>query len=519
MKISIYQPEYPGSYKETLEIMESFKSALAACPPETDLLVLPEYANCPGMTSIDKMIEHCRKYNESFLSELKTSAADNNIAVCVNMLYETGNSLFNTTFFIDKSGCIIAEYKKTHLAYSEINPMKLEPGKNPVFIEFMGAHITFAVCFELYFAEYFETLAKGKPDIILSPSYQRSENSEILLKQAMGRALDSEAFLIRSSYSMGEKSITGGNSYIVNPYGDVLLNTEQETGIFSIDINPLEKRLRPLAHGLDKMSSRQIIENFRIPSLYRTTKSGAKPLSEFKYPRVCAHRGHSGKIPENTLPAFCSALAIGADEIEFDVRLTKDNKMIICHDGTVDRVSNATGQVGNFTFDEIRTLNAGEYMGWTGLQFTTPEEIFELLGGRIIMNIHVYETGENGFVVSQLKQLIDKYGISDYVYFAAQEKEMAICLELAPEIERCMLECFDESRDIVDIALKYKCKRVQHFFKVYSPEIVAKAKKNSLISNLFYEDDPDIAKLRIEDGIDTMLANHTDRIIHSLKTI
>ena len=48
--------------------------------------------------------------------------------------------------------------------------------------------------------------------------------------------------------------------------------------------------------------------------------------------KFCAHRGLSKLMPENTLPAFAAALSLGADEIEFDIRLTKDQKLIVAID-------------------------------------------------------------------------------------------------------------------------------------------------------------------------------------------
>lgn len=520
MKISILQLRYPANYKDTLFTMEQFMQAPYECPNGTDLLVLPEYSNCPGMPmdNMEESINHCRKYNDNFITSLKTAAIKTGINICLNMLFEKDTGFTNTTFIINSFGEIIAEYDKTHLAFSELTSMGLTAGEKPVFIETMGAKLTFAVCFELYFPEFFERLAMEYPDIILCPSYQRSEESEIIKKQAMGRALDSGAFLVRSSYSMGNTSKNGGTSYIVSPHGDILLDAGQDIGFFSMDINPKEKRQRPLAHGLSKMSSREIIEKFRIPKLYRNNSTYKLPDAN-KFPKVCAHRGLSGLIPENTLPAFSAALAIGADEIEFDIRLTKDNQLIVCHDSTIDRVSDGHGKVMDFTFEEIRKFNAGHYMGWKNIQFPAPEEIFDLLGGRITMNIHIYETGDDGFVVERLKDLIYKYQIASTVYFAAQSREMELCLKLAPDISRCMLECFLPDKDIVDIALEYKCNRVQHFFSVYSKDIVIKAKANGLINNLFYEDEPDNIKSRYDDGIDIVLTNFADRIIPVIKDL
>ena len=75
--------------------------------------------------------------------------------------------------------------------------------------------------------------------------------------------------------------------------------------------------------------------------------------------KFCAHRGLSALMPENTLPAFAAACALGAHEIEFDVRLTKDNRLIVSHDALLDRISNGSGQVCDFTLQELKKLNIG----------------------------------------------------------------------------------------------------------------------------------------------------------------
>ncbi len=59
---------------------------------------------------------------------------------------------------------------------------------------------------------------------------------------------------------------------------------------------------------------------------------------------VCAHRGDVKNAPENTIPAFESAIKKGVHMIEFDVRMTKDGHLVIIHDEKVDRTTNGTGR-------------------------------------------------------------------------------------------------------------------------------------------------------------------------------
>ena len=64
---------------------------------------------------------------------------------------------------------------------------------------------------------------------------------------------------------------------------------------------------------------------------------------EFPYPRVCAHRGFNTVAPENSLAAFGAAIALGAPEIELDIRFSKDGIPVVAHDSRLERVSNGSG--------------------------------------------------------------------------------------------------------------------------------------------------------------------------------
>lgn len=75
--------------------------------------------------------------------------------------------------------------------------------------------------------------------------------------------------------------------------------------------------------------------------------------------KITAHRGYSGRYPENTMEAFEKAVLAGCDEIELDVQMTKDGTAVIIHDESVDRTTEGHGFVRDYTYKEIRRLNAG----------------------------------------------------------------------------------------------------------------------------------------------------------------
>ena len=71
---------------------------------------------------------------------------------------------------------------------------------------------------------------------------------------------------------------------------------------------------------------------------------------------VAGHRGWYDKYPENTMEGFRAALELGVDQIETDIRVTKDGELVLFHDETVDRVTNGSGKVCDHTLAELQEL-------------------------------------------------------------------------------------------------------------------------------------------------------------------
>ena len=146
-------------------------------------------------------------------------------------------------------------------------------------------------------------------------------------------------------------------------------------------------------------------------------------LSLQKFPAMCAHRGLSALCPENTMPAFAAAIALGAQEIEFDVWLTKDEQLVISHDPSIDRMTDGNGMISDLRLEELMEVNAGHSMGWQ-VPLCTVEQVFAAFGKKAIMNVHINDAGKDGIVVKLLRELIIKYGLYDYVYFAGINREL-----------------------------------------------------------------------------------------------
>src|SRR5215831_11244525 len=127
---------------------------------------------------------------------------------------------------------------------------------------------------------------------------------------------------------------------------------------------------------------------------------------------VISHRGEHLHHPENTLPAFQEAIRVGADFFELDVRTTSDGKLVLMHDGTVDRTTNGHGEIAKMTFEEVRALDAGVKMGpeFAGTRVPTFDEALDLARGKIGIYVDVKNAPAKDLV-----EHIHSHGMTDHV--------------------------------------------------------------------------------------------------------
>ena len=140
---------------------------------------------------------------------------------------------------------------------------------------------------------------------------------------------------------------------------------------------------------------------------------------------VAAHRGWPAKYPENTMESFRAAEDIGVDQLELDVRITKDNELVIIHDATVDRTTNGTGLVREKTLAELKALDAGSFKGeeFAGCRIPTFIEFMDFIKDHPTMTLDVelkeYPIdGRDAIaydVCDRVLKIIDDYGFTDRV--------------------------------------------------------------------------------------------------------
>jgi len=101
-------------------------------------------------------------------------------------------------------------------------------------------------------------------------------------------------------------------------------------------------------------------------------------------PKIIAHRGASAHAPENTMAAFQLAQEMAADGIELDAMLAKDGEVVVIHDNSLDRTTNSTGLVRDFTLAELQSLDAGG-----GEKIPSLSEVLTHFAGQFLINIEL----------------------------------------------------------------------------------------------------------------------------------
>lgn len=115
--------------------------------------------------------------------------------------------------------------------------------------------------------------------------------------------------------------------------------------------------------------------------------------------QVIAHRGASYFEPENTLKAVERAIEMGADFVEVDARMNKDNELVIMHDADVNRTTDGSGLVKDYTVQELKKLDAGD-----GELIPTLDEVITCVKNRVGLVIEIKEPGTEGKILEKIKE-------------------------------------------------------------------------------------------------------------------
>lgn len=228
--------------------------------------------------------------------------------------------------------------------------------------------------------------------------------------------------------------------------------------------------------------------------------------------KVYAHRGYSGRFPENTMLAFKEAAKTGCYGIELDVQLTKDGQLVVIHDERIDRTTDGTGYVRDYTLEEIRRFNAAA--SWNGKFGFQPIPTFEeycqwAAGEKLVTNIEL-KTGVYYYegIEEKTLEMVRKYGLTDRVLFSSfLHSSITILRKLAPEIKCGALV---ENDGLGNPG--YYCDKMD--FQCFHPgwmclpkEDVDSCKAHGIELNVWTVNDMDVLERLVEWEVDGLISN------------
>jgi len=245
---------------------------------------------------------------------------------------------------------------------------------------------------------------------------------------------------------------------------------------------------------------------------------------------VIGHRGAAGLEPENTLRSVRRAIELGVDRVEVDVRVSRDGRLVIMHDETVDRTTNGHGYVRELTLNELRSLDAG-----MGEKIPTLEEILEFTMGKAKLEIELkvpeateptIQLIEEPKLEIELKvpeateptiQLIEELNAeNDVIVISFIHELLDRVFDLNPNIKTGAL-FFDVPKDILRIALKVHASSIHVYYRNVNSELVREAHKSGLEVAVWNPNRIEEMREMIGLGVDAIGSDRPDILIHLLR--
>ena len=245
------------------------------------------------------------------------------------------------------------------------------------------------------------------------------------------------------------------------------------------------------------------------------------------------HRGARGLAPENTMASFTRAVQEGVDALEFDVHMTADEEIVVCHDPTVDRTTGGVGRIADMTLAELRALDAGyrfQAAGTEGfpqraqgVQIPLLREVLEAFPEHLF-TVELKESPHPGFVAAVLK-LCEALAPGRVQYGCFPHAQLSELRRLAPQVPTgCShreirifyaLNLFRLTRLFPSASRVLQVPRFSDFetdsgLKVVTPRFVRAAHKSGRSVQVWTINDPELMTELLDWGVDGITTDRPD---------
>jgi glycerophosphoryl diester phosphodiesterase len=235
---------------------------------------------------------------------------------------------------------------------------------------------------------------------------------------------------------------------------------------------------------------------------------------------IIGHRGASAVAPENTMAAFREAIAVGADGIEFDVRLTRDGVPVVIHDSTLRRTGSLPHRIADLTWAEVSKVDVGSWFKGSFVNETVPSlaELFTLFqsnNSTLYLEMKSDSAADQRPLAEACVRAINDHSLKERVIVECfQLPALKIVKEIDPEIKTVAL--FEPSftnpsvlsdQRIINQATGVGASALALHHRLARASLVQKAKAGGLHVAVWTVDDPAWIERARATGIDALITN------------
>lgn len=227
-----------------------------------------------------------------------------------------------------------------------------------------------------------------------------------------------------------------------------------------------------------------------------------------------AHRGASGRAPENTHAAFAAALALGAEAIELDVQLSADGELVVIHDETLDRTTDGQGPVGDRSAAELMRLDAGSWFGaeFRGERIPRLADVLTQLRDRVTLNVEIKSARDLGVIEPKLAALVAAERATEWVVFSSFHAQGVRNMRAAAPWARLGVLCDqDPLPGGLELAIEIGAELLSPGRRWVDGRVVAAAHARGLAVWVWTVNEPGEIRRLIALGVDAIFSDYPER--------
>ncbi len=238
-------------------------------------------------------------------------------------------------------------------------------------------------------------------------------------------------------------------------------------------------------------------------------------------PIIVGHRGAKGEAPENTLDGFRHARQLGLTEIELDVRLSRDEKLIVLHDYSLHRTTGLSKKCGQLTASELSQLNATRpFPDWpTATGVPTLAAVIKAGGYAMRYQLEVKANSPRDLEKArqQLVRFIDEHQLKERVIVTSTHLDMLAVLHAdRPDIGLGYV-CKHRHKNPVEQVLALEARWLILHTGLITPDIAQKAQRHNLYLSTWTINDLALADTLVERGVTSLITDYPSRFLAHFK--